>query len=101
MEVFAGLSVGILVLTSLGISIKVFAVWRRTRGLPELLLGTMLLTDTVLGYPLSIASTRISPSVFRALHFLSNALFTVGYGCLLFFTLRVLRPNALLANVLA
>ena len=52
MEVFAGLSVCVLVLIALFVAIKTFAVWRRTRGLPELLLGTMLVTATVLGLSL-------------------------------------------------
>jgi hypothetical protein len=34
MELFAGLSVCVLVLTSLLIATKTFLVWRRTRGLP-------------------------------------------------------------------
>jgi hypothetical protein len=101
MELFAGLSVGVLVLTALGIAIKTFIVWRRTRGLPELLLGTMLMTATVLGYPLAVASSRISPSELWGIHFLSQSLFTVGYACLLLFTLRVFRPHAAWAKVLA
>jgi hypothetical protein len=101
MEMFAGLSVCVLVLTSLLIAIKTFAVWRRTRGLPELLLGTMLLSATVLGYPLAIATSRIPPSEMWALHFASQALFTVGYACLLLFTLRVFRANTPWATCLA
>ena len=101
MELFAGLSVLVLVLTALGIAIKTFMVWRRTRGLPELLLGTMLVTATVLGYPLAVASSRISPSDLWFVHFLSQSLFTVGYACLLLFTLRVFRPNAAWAKGLA
>ena len=46
MEIFAGLSVLFLVLTALVIAIKTFALWRRTRGAPELLLG-LYLTRTV------------------------------------------------------
>jgi hypothetical protein len=101
MEIFAGLSVCVLVLTALGIAIKTFAVWRRTRGLPELLLGTMLVTATVLGYPITIASTRFSPSEYWVLHLLSQSLFAVGYACLLLFTLRVFRPGVVWAKVLA
>jgi hypothetical protein len=101
LELFAGLSVCVLVLTALGIAIKTFAVWRRTRGLPELLLGTMLVTATVLGYPLAVASSRISPSELWVIHLLSQSLFTVGYACLLLFTLRVFRPSAVWAKALA
>jgi hypothetical protein len=101
MELFAGLSVLVLVLTSLGIAIKTFMVWRRTRGLPELLLGTMLVTATVLGYPLAVASSRIDPSKLWGIHLFSQSCFTVGYACLLLFTLRVFRPTAGWAKVLA
>ena len=101
MELFAGLSVCVLVLTALGIAIKTFSVWRRTRGLPELLLGTMLVSATVLGYPLAVASSRIRPSELWGIHLLSQSLFTVGYACLLLFTLRVFRPTELWAKGLA
>jgi hypothetical protein len=101
MELFAGLSVGILVLTALGISIKTFMVWRRTRGLPEILLGTMLVTATVIGYPLAVASSRIRPTELWGIHLLSQTCFTVGYACLMLFTLRVFRPDAAWAKALA
>ena len=101
MELFAGLSVGVLVLTALGIAIKTFMVWRRTRGLPELLLATMLVTATVVGYPLAVASSRLDPSQLWGIHFLSQTCFTIGYGCLLLFTLRVFRPNAVWAKGIA
>src|SRR5688572_16279970 len=101
MELFAGLSVLVLVLTALGIAIKTFLVWRRTRGLPELLLGTMLMTATVLGYPLAVASSRIAPTELWSVHLLSQTCFTVGYACLSLFTLRVFRPNAAWAKGLA
>lgn len=101
MEAFAGLSVCALVLTALLVAIKTFAVWRRSRGLPELLLGAMLVSATVLGYPLAIASTRIPPSEMWGLHLASQLLFSFGYACLLLFTLRVFRPGTLWATGLA
>jgi hypothetical protein len=101
MELFAGLSVCVLVLISLLIATKTFSVWLRTRGLPELLLGLMLLSATVLGYPLTIASTRISATEMPALHIASQALFSFGYACLLLFTLRVFRADAVWAKCLA
>jgi hypothetical protein len=100
MEVFAGLSVCSLILTALFIAIKTLALWRRSRGLPELLLGVMLLSSTVLGYPLAIASTRISASEMGAIHVGSQLLFGLGFACLLLFTLTVFRPGALWAKCL-
>lgn len=101
MEIIAGLSVASLVLIALLVAIKTFATWRRSRGLPELLLGTMLVSATVLGYPLAVASSQIPPSEMWTLHVGSQALFTVGYACLLLFTLRVFRPDVLWAACLA
>jgi hypothetical protein len=101
MEIFAGLSVCSLVLIALLVAIKTFATWRRSRGLPELLLGTMLVSATVLGYPLAVVSSQIPPSEMWALHVSSQALFTLGYACLMLFTLRVFRPDTLWATCLA
>ena len=101
MEIFAGLSVCALVLTAFLVAIKTFATWRRSRGLPELLLGTMLVSATVLGYPLAVLSSRIPPSEMWGLHIASQALFTLGYACLLLFTLRVFRPDTPWATCLA
>lgn len=100
MEIFAGSSVLFLVLAALAIVIKTFAVWRRTRGLPELLLGAYLSCATVLGYPLMIASSQIPPSELWPLHLAGQVLMSVGFTCLLFFTLKVFRPEALWARSL-
>lgn len=100
MEIFAGLSVGILILTALFVAIKTFSLWRRTRGLPELLLGTYLSCATVLGYTLMIVSTRIPPSELWPLHLGAQVLLSIGVACLLLFTLKVFRPDALWARSL-
>jgi hypothetical protein len=98
MEIFAGLTVGLLILTALIVATRMFALWRRTRGLPELLLGLMLLCATVLGYPIMIASSLIPPSKMWPLHVAGQVLMSVGFTCLLLFTLKVFRPNALWAR---
>lgn len=100
MEIFAGLSVLILLVAALAIAIKTFAVWRRTRGIPEFLLGMYLSCATVMGYPLAIAMTRIPASENWVIHVLAEVVMSVGWACLLFFTLRVFRPNALWAACL-
>jgi len=101
MEIFAGLSVCLLVLAALVIAIKTFALWRRTRGLPELLLTLMLVCATVLGYPLAIASSQIPASEMWLIHATYQVLFCIGYACLLLFTLKVFRPGALWAMCFA
>lgn len=100
MEIFAGLSVLLLVLVSLFIAVKTFRLWLRTRGLPELLLTIMLLSATVLGYPLVIAGTRISSDAMWPVLLSGQTMMCIGYACLLLFTLNVFRPTALWAKVL-
>ena len=100
MEVFAGLSVGFLILTALVVAIKTFVLWTRTRGLPELLLSLYLTCATVLGYPVMIASARIPVSEMWLLHIAGLVVTSVGFACLLLFTLKVFRPRALFARVL-
>jgi len=99
-EIFAGLSVAFLILTALAVATKTLALWLRTRGLPELLLGTYLMCATVLGYPFMIASTRIPASEMWPLHLGGQVLESVGTACLLLFTLKVFRPGALWARCL-
>jgi hypothetical protein len=99
MEVFAGLSVGLLVLAALVVVMRTFALWRRTRGLPELLLGLYLSGATVLGYPLVVAMTQIPASKAWGLHVGAQAVMGLGFACLLLFTLRVFRPDTLWARV--
>ena len=100
MEIFAALSVGLLILAALVVSIRTFTLWRRTRGLPELLLSLMLFSATVLGYPAMIATTLIPASQMWPLHVCAQALLSFGILCLLLFTLKVFRPDALWARCL-
>jgi hypothetical protein len=100
MEVFAGLSVGFLILAAFVVATRTFALWRRTRGVPELLLSMYLSCATVLGYPLMIASTQIPASEMWPLHFAGQVVTSIGLACLLFFTLRVFRAEDLWARCL-
>jgi hypothetical protein len=93
MEVLAGASVLVLVLTALAVAIKTLGLWRRSRQLPELLLGGMLVSATVIGYPLAVACNQIPATTFRAIHVAYPIAFNLGYVCLLLFTLRVFRAN--------
>jgi hypothetical protein len=80
------------------VATKTFALWRRTRGLPELLLSLMLSCATVLGYPVMIVSSQIPTSQWWALHLSGQLLMSAGFVCLLLFTLRVFRPHAVWAR---
>lgn len=101
MEIFAGLCVGLLLLSAGVVAIKTFALWRRTRGLPELLLALMLLCSTVLGYPLAIASNQIPLTEMWPLHVGFAVFINLGFACLLLFTSKVFRPGVLWATCLA
>jgi hypothetical protein len=94
MEVLAGLSVVVLILTALAVAIKTFGLWLRSRQLPELLLSGMLVSATVIGYPLAVACNQIAASDVRAIHIAYPLAFNLGYVCLLLFTLRVFRAEA-------
>jgi len=98
MEILAGLSVGLLILAALFVVVRTFALWSRTRGLPELLLSLYLTCATVLGYPVTIAGTRVPPGEMMPLHMAGQLLMSIGFACLLFFTLKVFRPEALWAR---
>ena len=98
MEIFAGLSVGVLILVAGIVAVKTFGLWRRTRGVPELMLSLYLIGATVLGYPLMIVSTQIPPSEMWPLHLAGQVTMSLGFACLLFFTLTVFRPDTLWAR---
>jgi hypothetical protein len=100
MEIFAGLSVGLLVLTALVVVIRTYALWLRTRGMPELLLSLYLTFATVVGYPVMVAMTQIPASEAWALHVAAALLSTAGPLCLLLFTLKVFRSGVPWARVL-
>jgi len=97
MEVLAGLSVVILVLTAAGVAIKTFALWRRSRELPELLLAGMLVGATVTGYPLAVACNQIPATQMPAIHVAYPIAINLGFMFLLLFTLRVFRATSRLA----
>jgi len=94
METVAAISVGFLILVALLVAIKTFSLWYRTRAVPEFLLGGYLTCATVLGYPLVIASSQVSPAQMWPLHVAGPAMTSVGFTCLLLFTLNVFRPEA-------
>jgi hypothetical protein len=89
-----------LILTALIVSIKTFALWLRTRELPELLLSTMLVPSTVIGLPLAIACAMIPASEMLPMHIVYPLIISPGFACLLFFTPNVSSPKALWAQSL-
>jgi hypothetical protein len=100
MELLAGLSVGLLIASALIIAVKTFALWRRSRALPELLLSVMLVSATVVGYPLAVACHQIPASRIWPIHVAYPLAINLGFASLLFFTLRVFRPGVAWAKCL-
>jgi hypothetical protein len=100
MEMLAGSSVLLLIASAAIIATRTFALWRRSRALPELLLSGMLVSATVVGYPLAIASHRIPASEILWIHVAYPLVINLGFACLLFFTLRVFRPGVVWASCL-
>jgi hypothetical protein len=100
MEILAGLSVLVLLLAALAIAVKTILLWRRTRGVPELLLSLYLVCATIVGYPLAIAMTLVPASEGWAIHVLGQWVMALGWVCLFLFTLKVFRPEELWARIL-
>ena len=94
MEIFAGLSVGVLMLAAGVVAGKTLLLWRRTRGTPELLLGLYITCATLLGYPLAIAMTLVPASEGWPVHVAAQVVLSLGFTFLLLFTRRVFRPDA-------
>jgi len=91
MELFAGLSVGLLVLTAWAVVFKTFTLWLRTRGLPELLLTLYLTCATAVGYPLAVAMSVVPAAEHAWVHVLANLVMSAGWISLLLFNLHVFR----------
>jgi len=94
----AGLSLvclALYTLTSLVVGTRLILRSRRSRGLPELLMGLTYFTSSGIGYPLSVASGFMSsgPAMLTAV-IMGQVLIVFGCSCFLFFNAKVFRPNA-------
>jgi hypothetical protein len=101
MAALAGVAIGILVIASFAVAIRLLALYRRSGQLPELLLGTMLLLCVGLGYPLQIATTRVDEAAIRPLMIVSTIAIGLGFSCLYAFTWRVFRRESPIAAAAA
>jgi hypothetical protein len=101
MQALAGAAVGLLVVVSIVVGLRLLALHRRSGGAPELLLGAMLLLSVGLGYPLLIAADRAGPAAVRPLFIVSTLAVNAGFALLFGFTWRVFRPDAGWARALA
>jgi hypothetical protein len=96
MLVFAAIGGGAFFLASTLVSIRLLLLARRTRALPELLIGSGLLVLGAIGYPVAILveTTRNVPALQTALSEMHGLLQTLGQGAITVFTWRVFRPDA-------
>ena len=96
MLVLAAIGGGAFFLASTVVSIRLLLLARRTRALPELLIGSGLLVLGAIGYPLAIAvdATADLPALQTALSMMHALLQTLGEGAIAVFTWRVFRPEA-------
>jgi len=95
---------GSFVLVSLVLGLRLLALSRRTRQLPELTMGLCLLLMGGLGYPFAIVGRAVTalPNDVRGLALGSAALCnTIGFAALSIFTWRVFRPASIAAELSA
>ena len=102
MQAFAALSVVLLITASIVVGLRLVALHRSTGGGPELMLGLMLLLSVGVGYPLSIASLRVTDlTLARSLNVISALAVNGGFSLLFLFAARVFRPESAWARTLS
>jgi hypothetical protein len=96
MLVLAAIGGGAFFVASSVVSVRLLLLARRTRGLPELLIGAGLLVLGAIGYPLAIAvrASGDAPALQTGLTVLHALLQTLGQGAIAVFTWRVFRADA-------
>jgi hypothetical protein len=94
MQGIAAIAIGLLVVGSIVVGVRLLILHRRTGAAPELLLGGMLLLAVGVGYPLMIATPRVSPASADMLQVISSLAISVGFSLLFVFTWRVFQPQA-------
>jgi hypothetical protein len=97
----AAIAIGLLVIGSILVGVRLLALHRSTGAAPELMLGGMLLLAVGVGYPLMIATPRVGPDWAARLQLLSTIAVNVGFSLLFAFTWRVFRPDAAWARLFA
>jgi hypothetical protein len=101
MQVVAAAAIALLIGSSTFVAIRLLLLHRRTGGLPELLLGWMLMLSVGVGYPLRIAAEQGSQQLAGALLAGSYLAISAGFSLLFLFTWRVFRPPATWARLFA
>jgi hypothetical protein len=102
MKAVAAIGGGAFVLVSLVVSVRLLLLARRTRGLPELLIGLGLLLMGGVGYPLSTTARLLDEPLWaKAVLFAVHAVLSlVGQSCVALFNWRVFSPSESWAKAL-
>lgn len=100
MQGIAAIAIGLLVVGSIVVGVRLLVLHRRTGAAPELLLGGMLLLAVGVGYPLMIATPRVNPAWAGTLQMSSTLAINAGFSLLFVFTWRVFHPQAAWARAL-
>lgn len=100
MQAIAALGIAALIIVSIIVAARLLLLHLRTRALPELLLGTMLLVSVGLSYPLGIAA-HLSKGSATLLQSGSDVAMAVGFSLLYVFVWRVFRPASVWAALAA
>lgn len=104
MKALALIGIGLFMLTSLVVGVRVLALWLRTRKLPELLLAIAVLCIGFLAFAVGTAGKLLLDADYGArggLTILGLSIEYIGSGALLVFAWRVFRPDARWATALA
>ena len=101
MQGIAAISFALVLGVSLVVGIRLMAIWSRTRGMPELLLGGMLLLTAGIGYPSQIMASQIESAAAMPLYLLGYVAASAGVALLYVFTWRVFRAQEKWALVFA
>jgi hypothetical protein len=96
MQALAGLCLLLFVAVSSLVGLRVLLLARRTRGVPELLMGTGMVSIAALGYPATLLAGFGGPSgeVSLPLYGLGSLLTQFGVALIYAFTWQVFRPAA-------
>ena len=100
MQILAGLTISGLIVVSILVAVRLLLLYRRTTGMPELLLGLMLFTSVGLGYPLLIAGARIGGETGSLVSVFGSFGSSLGFAFLFAFTQQVFRRDAAWAPAL-
>jgi hypothetical protein len=100
-HLIAAVAIGLLIGSSIFVAVRLLLLHRRTRALPEFLLGWMLLLSVGVAYPLRIAVDGGIQLFAGALLSASHIAVAVGFSMLFVFTWRVFRPESLWARLFA